>query len=257
MNLFIIIIVVVLVVILIYNIDKSNDQKRIEEQIEQDALNRKHLELYVTRKNLFQLYNDYLYRNLELVITINDNNVFKNKLSQDFPNYGNGVYGDGILRDFIRFGLLKTNSQNKFILGKTFQIISIAYENFNLFLDDIKKTELKIKYSAGGYHHSYGDEMTSTIIYTKWDATETYYGGERTLYFGLSSGGHELQYFERRHNITTDENEMYLFVELLEKTNSGNKYLYYNIKKLRKDVSLIDYQKFFHKELEHCKQIAF
>jgi hypothetical protein len=103
-----------------------------------------------------------------------------------------------------------------------------------------------MSYSEGGYYSEFGDSIKSKVMYIKINNSK--------LYFGLSSDGMHLRNLKKRHNITIDENEMYLFAELEVISNSKANYPYFDIIPLRKDIALKDYHLYFKKNEIKCKE---
>jgi hypothetical protein len=241
-------IVVIVVCVVIYYIVGLTTDKEQERQRKQDPLNRESLEKYTIKKNLFLLFNDYLYSNIEEFKSINDFKIIRSKIENDFPNYGEGIYGTGIISDLIRYNLFYKNLKERVVLGKTFQIISISYPNYKIFCEEIYNSEFKMRYSEGGYYSEFGDEITKIVFYVELN--------ESRLYVGLSEGDYNMRYFEKRHNVKTDEDEMYLFCELQVNKNPPHNYPYFDLVKLRKDIPVKDYHSYFKKYLDISKVIS-
>jgi hypothetical protein len=243
-----ILIVFILICAAIYLIYAWASDKEADRQSKQNPSNRESLEKFTVRKNLFLIFKDYLYKNIGDFQNTSDFDKIRNKIEQDFPNYGDGIYGMGIISDLSRYGLFYEDYKGKIQLGDTFQIISIAYENFKEFASEIYNSGLKMRYSAGGYYSEFGDDITSKIFYIELDGAR--------FYFGLSSGGSELSEYGKRHNVETEDDEMYLFAELRLNKNSSYTYPYFDIIRLRKDIPEKEYHDYFSKNLEICKALA-
>ena len=242
----VLLILIIIVVIIYYIIGITRDNES-EKQRKQDPLNRKSLENFTIKRNLFLLYKDYLYENILSFKSISDYEIIKDKIEQDFPKYGGGINGYGIMDDFLDYDLLKVSSERKTRLGKTFQIISISYVNFKEFSKDIYNSEYQMRYSVGGYFSEFGDDITSKIFYIELRNAR--------FYFGLSSGGYNCRDYEKRYNLKTEDGEMYLLTELEVNTNSNYTYPHFDIINLRKDISIKDYQDYFNKNLEIAKKL--
>jgi hypothetical protein len=240
-------IILIVAVVLVYYIIGISKDKDAESQRKQDPLNSKSLENYTNKRNLFLLYKVYLYDNIIYFKSISNYNIIKDKIEQDFPRYGDGLYGSGIMRDFSKYDLFDEDYNGKIQLGKTFQIISIAYENFKEFSKEIYNSDYKMRYSVGGYHSDFGDDITSKIFYIELQNAK--------FYFGLSSGGSKLRDYEKRHNIKSEDGEMYLFTELQVNKNSNYTYPHFEIINLRKDFSIREYHDYFNKNLNISKNL--
>jgi hypothetical protein len=224
-----------------------------QKQRKQDPKNRKSLENYTAKKNLFLQFNNYLYSNIDEFQQIKDFEVIRNRIEKDFPNYGNGIFSDGIVNDFYRAELLKNESYRshqqtykKLILGKTFQIISISYPNFKIFSNEIYNSDFAMKYHKGGYSE-FGDDFTESIFFVDLNGSK--------FFMGLSKGGNSLSDYEKKHNFKTEEDEMFLIFELQLNKNPPHTYPHFNVLKLRKDNSVKEYHTYFNLNLDICKKL--
>ena len=71
----------------------------------------------------------------------------------------------------------------------------------------------------------------------------------------MSSGGFKLREYEKRHNIKSEDSEMYLFSELQVKINSNYTYPHFEIINLRKDFSIKEYRDYFNKNFKISKNL--
>lgn len=236
---------VIAVCAIIYFIYGSATDKEAERREKQNPLNRASLEAYTIKKNLFLQFKNYLYENISHFKTINDEIIIKGKIEQDFPNYGDGIGGRGIMSDLSINDIFDTDYKGNVKLGDTFQIISIAYKNFNTFAGEIYNSHHKMRYSQGGYYSDFGDKITSKVFYVELENAR--------MYIGLSSGDREISKYVLRHSFKSEEDEMYLFAELEININNKKSYPYFDILNLRKDMSLKDYHSYFTKNLEFCR----
>ncbi len=231
--------ILIIICVAIYFIYAFSTDKEAERNSKQDPLNRQSLEKYNTKRNLFLLFKDYLYSNIIFFQTANNKLVIENIIKTDFPQYGKGIYGLGIMRDLETYDLLDLNSNGEVYLDGTFEIISIAYKNFNTFLKEVYHSEYKMGYSEGGYYSEFGDDIRTKVMHIKVN--------NGRIYFGLSSDGTHLNLMKKRHNLTTEKHEMYLFSELEINENSKVIYPTFNMIKLRKDLSINEYHEYFNK----------
>lgn len=237
------VIVICALVYFIYGTASDNEAKKNEKQ---NPINSANLEAYTIKKNLFLQFKKYLYDNIDHFKQVNDKVKIKNQIEIDFRNYGEGIDGEGIMYDLSNYGLFKIDYKGKVKLGKTFQIISIAYSNFKIFTSEIYNSNHKMGYSQGGYSSDFGDKYSSRVFYVE-------LGGSAKMYVGLSSGDLEISKYKSRHNFDSEADEMYLFTELEVPQNSKMDYPHFEITNLRKDMSLDDYHLYFTKNLEICK----
>lgn len=238
------IVVFILICAIVYFIYGTATDKEAERREKQNPLNRASLEAYTIKKNLFLQFKKYLYNNIDHFKRVNDKTIIRNKIELDFPNYGEGIDGEGIMFDLSNNDLFKIDYKGKVKLGKTFQTISIAYSNFKIFAGEIYNSNYQMGYSQGGYSSDFGDKITSRVFYLKL--------GRAKMYVGLSSGDREISKFAGKHNFESEADEMYLFTELEINVNNSMSYPHFNIINLRKDMSLEDYHSFFKKNLEIC-----
>ena len=177
-----IIIILIIVCVIIYYIVGITTDKEAERQRKQDPLNRKSLEIFTIKKNLFLIFKGYLYSNINEFKNIGDFEIIWNKIKLDFPNYGNGIRGAGIMSDLTAYGLFGIDYDGKIQLEETFQIISIAYPNFNSFATEIYRSDFKMRYSEGGYYLEFGDDITSIIFYVEFKNAKFYISYLKHLY---------------------------------------------------------------------------
>ena len=241
----IIIIIVGVIMYFFFSLQKNED---IKHQQKTDILHKESLEKYTIKKNLFLLFKDYLYSNIDEFRNINNIKKIQKKIENDFPNYGVGIRGYGIMSDLDGYDLFYLDLNGKIILGDTFQIISISYPNFNIFCREIYNSDLKMRYNEGGYYSDFGDDITKITFQVE--------RNESRFFLGLSNGGnYSMKDFEKRHNVKTDKDEMYLFCELQTNKNSPFNYPYFDVIKLRKDISVKDYHSYFKNKMNESKVI--
>lgn len=238
---------------------KYSQDKLTTEKLKLDYQKKASLEKYMNQKHLFQLYGDYLYQNIDFFKEHYTLDTILPKLEQDHPTYGDGIKGNGIMRDFIKHNLISTDILGKKImLGEVFQIISISYPNFIKFKEDINSSNIKFVNIEGGYSSLFGDKITSKIFC--FDINEN-----TRMYLGLSTArGYYLNECAKRHKKTIVEDQMYLFVELrkskysngFNSTNSESTYPHFDIIKLKKDITLSSYHKFYLTKLNICKTLG-
>lgn len=242
---------IALVLIIYYSINYIRSIGE-NEQRKKDPINSENHKKYLEKKTLFSLYSNYIYNNIEEFRNINDYTKLQEKLELDYPNYGEGIYRDGILTDFIECDLLKRNTRkNNFTFGLTFEIISISYPNFKVFCGEIYNSEYKMKHYRGGYHSEFGDDIIQRIIYVEINNSKAF--------IGISKGGgnnENMKEYKLRHNIEFDNEEMYLFFEFQINTGPSVAHPYFYYLKLRKDMPVKEYHSFFNSNLEKCKHMA-
>lgn len=251
-------IIIAIICLGIYYLYAFITDQETKRQRKDDPQRKESLEFYTTQANLFLQYKNYLYDNIDNFKKIPSRESIRKKIENDFPYYGNGISEWGITSDFFKFKLLhiydKSEDDSSLLsetkLGKTFQIISIAYKNYYNFLKDIYKAGYKIRYCEGGYYSDFGDNITSKIFKIELNT-------KVILFFGLSDGGYSLEEYIKHHNIKTEDDEMYLFSEI--RVMDGSKYTYphFEIIKLRKDLSKDEYYDYFKKCLEIGNSIDF
>ena len=244
-----ILLILILICFAVYFIYGIATDKESERQRKQNPLNKASLEKYTIKKNLFALFKNYLYENIIVFKRINDKIIIRNKIENDFPNYGDGIDGEGIIFDLSIYNLFQIDYNGKVKLGKTFQILSIAYENFGTFADEIYNSKYKMSYSQGGYYSDFGDTITSKVFYVDL--------GNAKMYIGLSSGNFEMSKYEKRHNCKSEQDEMYLFSEIEININNRIQYPYFDLINLRKDMLVKEYHSYFTKNIELCKNLMY
>ena len=136
-----VLLILIIAVVFVYFVIGISKDKDAERQRKQDSQNSKSIENYTTKKNLFLLYGNYLYENIETFKKNSNYELIKKMIENNFPSYSGGISGFGIIDDFSDFDLLKIRVDGKTKLGKTFQIISIAYENFIEFSNEIYNSD--------------------------------------------------------------------------------------------------------------------
>lgn len=226
----------------------SGSEKEYQSQIKNDPIKKESLEVYNTQSNLFNLYKNYLIEKINYFKSISEYKKIKEEIEKDFPNYGDGISGEGIINDFSKFNLLHIRDDNKTRLGKVFHIISIAYKNYNIFLKNIYNSEYKMRYVEGGFYSDFGDDITTKIFYIELSKTTK-------IFFGLSNGGFRLDKYVKKHNLETDKEKVYLFTELCVNNNSTNLYPHFEIINLKMDLSTEEYQDFFNNSITICNEI--
>jgi hypothetical protein len=237
-----------IIVGVIYFIYVSGSEKEYQRQLKNDPVKKESLEEYNTQSILFNLYKNYLYKNIDYFKGISNYEIIKNKIENDFPNYGNGILGEGIIEDFSRYKIIHVRDENRIRLGKTFHIISIAYKNYNIFLKNIYNSEFTKRYVEGGFYSDFGDDITIKIFYVELSKTAK-------LFFGLSIGGYKLDNYVKKHNFKTEKEKVYLFTEFCINNNSINTYPHFEIINLKMDLSVEEYHDFFNKSVKICHEI--
>jgi hypothetical protein len=242
-----ILLIFILVVGAIYLLYAWASDKEAERQQKQNPANVESLEIYTIKKNLFLLFKDYFYSNIKSFKETGDINIIKSRIKEDFPNYGDGIYGIGIISDLSKYRLFYEDYKGVIKLGNTFQIISVAYPNFKEFAAEIYNSGYKMSYIEGGYFSDFGDDIRSKIFCIQLHNARFYYG--------LSSGGSKINDYVSRHDAVTEDDEMYLFCELKLNTPSPYTYPHFDIISLRKDIPTKEYHDHFSKNLEICKAL--
>jgi hypothetical protein len=244
-----IIIIIIIVGVIMYYFFSLQKKEDIKNQQKTDISHKESLENYTIKKNLFLLFKDYLYSNIDEFKKIDDLEIIQKKIENDFPNYGKGIRGDGIMNDLDRYDLLYRDFlTEKIILGDPFQIISISYPNFNIFCRELYNSGFKMRYTVGGYYSDFGDDITKITFKVERD--------ESNFFLGLSNGDNSnMRDFEKRHNVKTVKDEMYLFCELQTNKNPPFSYPYFDIIKLRKDITVKEYHSYFKKHINESKVI--
>lgn len=232
----------------IYFIYVSGSEKEFQRQLKNDPIKKENLEEYNTQSIFFNLYKNYLYENIDYFKSISNYEIIRTKIENDFPNYGNGILGEGIIEDFSKYKILHVRDENRIRLGKTFQIISVAYKNYNIFLKNIYNSEYTIRYVEGGFYSDFGDDITSKIFYIELSKTAK-------IFFGLSIGGYRLDKYVKKHNFTTDKEKVYLFTEFCVTNNQIYTYPHFEIINLKMDLSTEEYQDFFENNIKICSDI--